>query len=85
VADEVAHTLRLFARILTATLLVLGIVTTLLMRVGNVRKVLAVAGDTQVAGNTFAGVIYTVATVAMVLSFGALLTGYVSLARFINY
>jgi len=66
-------------------LAVLGIVTTLLMRVGKVRKVLAAAGDTQVAGNTFAGVIYTVATLAMVLSFGALLTGYVSLARFITY
>ncbi|WP_323151889.1 DUF3772 domain-containing protein [Pseudomonas glycinae] len=66
-------------------LVVLVIVTTLLMRVGKVRKVLAAAGDTQVAGNTFAGVIYTVATLAMVLSFGTLLTGYVSLARFITY
>ncbi|MBX8621799.1 DUF3772 domain-containing protein [Pseudomonas glycinae] len=66
-------------------LVVLVIVTTLLMRVGRVRKTLAAAGDTQVAGNTFAGVIYTVATLAMVLSFGTLLTGYVSLARFITY
>lgn len=114
IAEPVALTLKPFARILAATLLVLvtavqvgnasgmssqivitgrgvialvvlGIITVLLMRVGEVRKELAATGDAQVTGNTLAGVIYTVTTLAMVISLGTLLTGYVSLARFITY
>ncbi|MFW9082030.1 DUF3772 domain-containing protein [Pseudomonas sp. P2757] len=66
-------------------LVVMGIVATLLYRLGKVRKALAAAGEAPVAGNTFAGVVYTVATLAMVIALGALLIGYVSLARFITY
>jgi small-conductance mechanosensitive channel len=66
------------------SLVVLVIVTSLLLRVGKVRKALVAANDPQ-AGSTFAGVIYTVATISMFVSVIALLAGYVSLARFISY
>ena len=66
-------------------LIVTLIIGTLLMRASKVRKALAAAGEAPEAGTTFAGVIYTVASFAVVVSLIALLTGYVSLARFVTY
>ncbi|QXI18607.1 DUF3772 domain-containing protein [Pseudomonas hamedanensis] len=67
------------------SLVMLVIFTTLLLRVGRVRKALLAANDLSAAHSTFAGVIYTVASVSMFVSAIALLAGYVSLARFISY
>ena len=64
---------------------VMAIIVTMLLRVSKVRKALIAANDASVSGNTFAGVIYTVASLSMLVSAIALLTGYVSLARFITY
>ncbi|HEX4549818.1 DUF3772 domain-containing protein [Pseudomonas sp.] len=66
------------------SIVVLMILVPLLLRTGKARKALINAND-PAAGNTFAGVIYSIATVAMCISALALLTGYVSLARFITY
>ncbi|QVW25541.1 DUF3772 domain-containing protein [Pseudomonas hormoni] len=57
----------------------------LLLRTGKVRRAVVVAGEAPEAGRTFAGLLYTIASLAMVISLLALLTGYVSLARFITY
>lgn len=67
------------------SLVMLVIFTTLLLRVGRVRKALLAANDLSAAHSTFAGVVYTVASVSMFISAIALLAGYVSLARFISY
>ncbi|CAI8802008.1 potassium-dependent mechanosensitive channel [Pseudomonas sp. IT-232MI5] len=67
------------------SIVVLAIVTVLLLRVGKVRKALVAANDASAANSTFAGVIYTIASISMFVSAIALLTGYVSLARFISY
>ena len=111
--DQVAHALKRFPRVLSATLLllvtlvqvcnatgmssqivlagrgvtsmaVMVIIVTLLLRVGRVRKELVAANDPQ-ANSTFVGVMYTIAALSMFVSAIALLTGYVSLARFITY
>ncbi|PTT24754.1 DUF3772 domain-containing protein [Pseudomonas sp. HMWF021] len=66
------------------SIVVLMILVPLLLRTGKARKALINAND-PAAGNTFAGVIYSIATVAMCVSALALLAGYVSLARFITY
>lgn len=66
------------------SIVVMIIVVTLLWRVGKVRKALVSANDPQ-ANSTFVGVMYALASIAMVVSTIALLTGYVSLARFITY
>jgi len=66
-------------------LMVAVIVVTLLLRTGRVRRALVAAGDTPEAGSTFAGLIYTFAWLAISVALLALLTGYVSLARFITY
>jgi small-conductance mechanosensitive channel len=66
------------------SIVVMVIVVTLLLRVGKVRKALVAANDAQ-ANSTFAGVMYTIASIAMFVSAIALLTGYVSLSRFITY
>lgn len=66
-------------------LIVTLIIGTLLLRASKVRKALAAAGEAPEAGTTFAGLIYTVASFAVVTSLIALLTGYVSLARFVTY
>ncbi|MCF4994645.1 DUF3772 domain-containing protein [Pseudomonas syringae] len=66
-------------------LAVFCIIATLLLRTGKVRKALAAGDATPAAGSTFAGILYTVASVAMLVSLIALLTGYVSLARFVTY
>ncbi|MFJ2482724.1 DUF3772 domain-containing protein [Pseudomonas sp. NPDC087598] len=66
-------------------IVVMVIVVTMLLRVSKVRRGLIAANDPQATGNTFAGVIYTAVSLAMFVSGVALLTGYVSLARFITY
>lgn len=66
------------------SIVVMVILVTLLLRVGKVRKALIAANDTQ-ANSTFAGVMYTIVSIAMFISAIALITGYVSLARFITY
>lgn len=66
-------------------IVVLAIVLTMLLRVGKVRKAMIAANDAAAAGSTFAGVVYTVASLSMLVAALALLTGYVSLARFITY
>ncbi|EJN23259.1 DUF3772 domain-containing protein [Pseudomonas sp. GM80] len=66
------------------SMVVMVIVVTLLLRVGKVRKAVVAGNDPQ-ANSTFAGVMYTIASIAMFVSAIALLTGYVSLARFITY
>lgn len=57
----------------------------LLWRTGKIRRAVVAAGDATEAGRTLAGVLYTVATLAVTISLLSLLTGYVSLARFITY
>ncbi|WP_226501830.1 DUF3772 domain-containing protein [Pseudomonas sp. MWU16-30322] len=65
-------------------IVVIMILVPLLLRVGRVRKALISANEPE-AGSTFAGAIYSIATVCMCVSALALLTGYVSLARFVTY
>ena len=65
-------------------IVVIVILVPLLWRVGKVRKALLTANEPE-AGSTFAGAIYSIATVCMCVSALALLTGYVSLARFVTY
>ncbi|WP_285415827.1 DUF3772 domain-containing protein [Pseudomonas sp. efr-133-TYG-5] len=66
-------------------LVVMVIIVTLLVRTGRARKTLVAAGETSATGNTLAGVIFTIASLSMFISLLALLTGYVSLARFVTY
>jgi potassium efflux system protein len=68
-----------------AALVVALVVAHLLLRTGKVRKAVVAAGDAPEAGRTFAGVLYTITSLAMVITLLSLLTGYVSLARFITY
>ncbi|MBA5983228.1 mechanosensitive ion channel family protein [Pseudomonas sp. MD195_PC81_125] len=65
-------------------IVVIVILVPLLLRVGKVRKALIIANEPE-AASTFAGAIYSIATVCMGVSALALLTGYVSLARFITF
>ncbi|CAI8727854.1 DUF3772 domain-containing protein [Pseudomonas sp. IT-P260] len=65
-------------------IVVIVILVPLLLRVGKVRKALISANEPE-AASTFAGAIYSIATVCMGVSAVALLTGYVSLARFITF
>lgn len=65
-------------------IVVIVILVPLLLRVGRVRKALISANEPE-AGSTVAGAIYSIATVCMCVSALALLTGYVSLARFVTY
>jgi small-conductance mechanosensitive channel len=101
IADQVALALKPYPRILSCTLLVLVTLVQVsnatgmssqiviagrgVLRVGKVRKALVAANDAAAANSTFAGVIYTLASVSMFVSAIALLAGYVSLARFISY
>ncbi|VVM43612.1 hypothetical protein PS662_00427 [Pseudomonas fluorescens] len=68
-----------------AALVVSLVLADLLLRTGKVRRAAVVAGDAPQAGRTFAGVLYTIASLATMVAMLALLTGYVSLARFITY
>lgn len=66
-------------------LVVACILIHLLWHTGKVRRAVVASGEASEAGRTIAGVLYTVASLAMVVCLLALLTGYVSLARFITY
>ncbi|WP_085639276.1 MULTISPECIES: DUF3772 domain-containing protein [unclassified Pseudomonas] len=66
-------------------LFVLAIIVTMLVRTGNVRKALVTANGASAEVSTLAGAIYAITSVSMVVSLIALLTGYVSLARFVIY
>ncbi|MHC8319908.1 DUF3772 domain-containing protein [Pseudomonas sp. GB2N2] len=66
-------------------LVVAAILVHLLWRTGKVRRAVVANGEAPEAGRTFAGVLYTIVSVSMVVCLLALLTGYVSLARFITY
>ena len=66
-------------------LVVSALIAALLMRANRVRRGLVAAGEIPEAGRTLAGMVYAFASIAVVVSFLALLVGYVSLARFITY
>lgn len=68
-----------------AALVISAIIIALLVRTSRVRRAMAAAGDAPEAASTMAGLVYTFASLAMVTSVLALLTGYVSLARFVTY
>ncbi|MGE8149867.1 DUF3772 domain-containing protein [Pseudomonas vancouverensis] len=65
-----------------AVTLILG---SLLLRVTKVRRAMAIAGEPPQGANTLAGLIYAFVAGALVVSLLALLTGYVTMARFITY
>ncbi len=66
-------------------LIVTLIIATLLLHISKVRKAVADSGEAPEAGTTLAGLMYTFASLATVVSILALLIGYISLARFITY
>jgi small-conductance mechanosensitive channel len=61
------------------------VIATLMLRVSKVRRSLVAAGEPTEAGRTIAGMIYAFCTIAVMISFLAMLTGYISLGRFITY
>jgi small-conductance mechanosensitive channel len=66
--------------------LVVAVIFTLLFRrASHARRVLVASGEATETGTALAGLIYTCTIIALVISFFALLIGYVSLARFITY
>jgi potassium efflux system protein len=68
-----------------AALVVSVLIATLLLRVSKTRRAMVIAGIAPEGGRTLAGVIYSLASLAIVISLLALLAGYVSLSRFITY
>ena len=66
-------------------LIVSVMIAMLLFRVSKTRRDMVMAGVAPEAGRTFAGLIYSFASIAIVISLLALLAGYVSLSRFITY
>lgn len=68
-----------------AALVITALIIALLVRTSRARRAMAAAGDVPEAASTLAGLIYTCASLAMLTSALALLTGYVSLARFVTY
>jgi small-conductance mechanosensitive channel len=68
-----------------AALVITGIIIVLLVRTSRVRRAMAAAGDAPESASTVAGLVYTFASLAMLVSVLALLTGFVSLARFVTY
>ncbi|MGE8063613.1 DUF3772 domain-containing protein [Pseudomonas sp. NPDC089569] len=66
-------------------LVITVLICTLLLRVSKARRAMVAAGSAPDAGRTLPGMIYAFAIVAVVVSLLALLTGYVSLSRFITY
>ncbi|WP_448108313.1 DUF3772 domain-containing protein [Pseudomonas azerbaijanoccidentalis] len=66
-------------------LIVSSLIAMLLLRVSKTRRAMVIAGVAPEAGRTLAGVIYSFASIAIVVSLVALLVGYVSLSRFITY
>ncbi|MGY2188935.1 DUF3772 domain-containing protein [Pseudomonas sp. SDO5591_S426] len=66
-------------------LIISSLIALLLLRVSKTRRAMVIAGVAPEAGRTLAGVIYSFASIAIVVSLVALLVGYVSLSRFITY
>ena len=66
-------------------LVISTLIATLLVHVSKTRRAMVMAGTAPEAGRTLAGVIYAFASIAIVVSFLALIIGYVSLSRFITY
>ncbi|MGH8385977.1 MAG: DUF3772 domain-containing protein [Pseudomonas sp.] len=66
-------------------LIVTGLIATLLLHVSKARRKMVLAGTSPEAGRTVAGLIYSFASIAVVISLLALLIGYISLSRFITY
>lgn len=61
------------------------IIIILLLRTGKVRRQVVASGEASEAGTTFAGVLYAITGLALLIALLALLSGYISLARFITY
>lgn len=74
----------LFGRGIVALVAAL-VIGALLLRVSKTRQEMIAAGEAPEGVTTFAGLIYTFAGVAVVVSLFALLIGYVTMARFITY
>ncbi len=74
----------LFGRGLIALVVTL-IIGTLFRRASRVRRAVAATGEAPESSTTLAGLIYSLAGFATVVSLIALLIGYISLARFITY
>ncbi|PCE22840.1 mechanosensitive ion channel protein [Paraburkholderia acidicola] len=74
----------LFGRGLVSLVVVLTIGASLI-RANRVRTALAAAGEPPEARSTFAGLIHGAVTLTVVVSLFALLTGYISIARFLTY
>ncbi|EPA96688.1 small-conductance mechanosensitive channel [Pseudomonas sp. G5(2012)] len=66
-------------------LIVSAMIAMLLLRVNKTRRDMVAAGIAPEAGRTLAGMIYAFASIAIAISLLALLTGYISLSRFITY
>jgi len=56
-----------------------------LLRANRVRSMLAAAGEQPEARATLAGMIHAAVTITVIVSLGALLVGYISVARFLTY
>jgi potassium efflux system protein len=74
----------LFGRGIVSLVVVLTIGLSL-VRSNRVRSALAAAGEAPEARSTLAGLIYAGVTLIIVVSLGALLIGYISIARFLTY
>ncbi|MVV47994.1 mechanosensitive ion channel family protein [Pseudomonas sp. PB120] len=74
----------LFSRGVIALVVTL-IFAALFRRVSKARRAVAATGEAPESRTTLAGLIYSLASLAIVVSMAALLIGYVSLARFITY
>ncbi|MFL9966320.1 DUF3772 domain-containing protein, partial [Paraburkholderia sediminicola] len=83
-AVDTSLQLTLFTRGLVALAVVLTIGASLL-RANRVRTALAAAGEPPEARSTLAGMIHAAVTLAVGVSLIALLSGYVSVARFLTY
>ncbi|WP_133645458.1 DUF3772 domain-containing protein [Paraburkholderia flava] len=74
----------LFGRGIVALVVVLTIGLSL-VRSNRVRSALAAAGEAPEARSTLAGLIHAGVTLTIVVSLGALLIGYITIARFLTY
>lgn len=66
-------------------LAVTGIIAAGLLRIGKVRRAAVAAKELAPAGSTFYGLVYTITSIATLVSLLAMLSGYISLARFVTY
>ncbi|QET06365.1 mechanosensitive ion channel family protein [Cupriavidus pauculus] len=67
------------------SLVVVVVIGAALLRANRVRTELAAAGEQPEARATLAGLIHAAVTLATVISLGALLVGYITVARFLTY